>query len=322
MVQFVPLKVETSGEPWQKWASKYRPEGNGIPIIYVIRADGTMLYGKAGSMDGPALRQFMMQYLAQSGRLLTDAETTLLTEALDKAKKAQSENDTAGAIEAIGAAKKVGPLGKLGSYAKVAVEADAFATKLEADGKARIAEAQAKLSGGDASLEDALALVEARRMYGAFPDLKTELIGVFRELKKGETGRRDIEQAESLDRAKGYLGLPGGQSRAVSALQRIVTRYPESAVAELAKAELEKLPAEAVASRPSTSSETPPSDSRPSTALSRAAVRKKAASNLRMARVFAGSRPEKARKYAEEVIELLPNSDEAAEAKALLRQLE
>jgi len=46
VVQFVPLKVETAGEPWQKWATKYKPEGKGIPIIYVIRSDGQMMYGK------------------------------------------------------------------------------------------------------------------------------------------------------------------------------------------------------------------------------------------------------------------------------------
>jgi hypothetical protein len=50
--------------------------------------------------------------------------------------------------------------------------------------------------------------------------------------------------------------------------------------------------------------------------------RKMADSKLRMAKTFAESRPDKARKYAEEVIQLVPDSPQAAEAKALLKGLE
>jgi hypothetical protein len=28
---FIPLKIETRGEQWSQWASKYRHEGNTIP---------------------------------------------------------------------------------------------------------------------------------------------------------------------------------------------------------------------------------------------------------------------------------------------------
>jgi hypothetical protein len=40
VTQFVPLKVDTDGDGWGEWATKYRHEGNGIPILFVIRADG------------------------------------------------------------------------------------------------------------------------------------------------------------------------------------------------------------------------------------------------------------------------------------------
>ena len=323
MVQFVPLKVDTVGEAWQKWAGKYKHEGDGIPIIYVIRGDGQMMYGKTGSMAGPALRQFMAAQIAQAGRILSDKEATALTEALEGAKKALDQGDTAAALEAIGAVKRIGPPGKIGSYAKAAVEADQFVAKLVADGKAAIAEARQKVSGGDASLESALILVEARRLYSSFPELKTELIGVFRELNKDETARDVIKQAELLDRARSYLSARGGESRAASALRQIVARYPDSAVAELAKAELAKLPEDTVASRPAgPSTTTRPAGPGPSTALSPSAARKKAASSLRMARIFAQSRPDKAKKYAQEVIDLLPDSNEAREAKAILKRLE
>ena len=45
---------------------------------------------------------------------------------------------------------------------------------------------------------------------------------------------------------------------------------------------------------------------------------KKVASYLRMANAFASTRPEKSKEYAQKVIDLLPDSDEAREARELL----
>ncbi len=37
---FIPLKIETNGSEWGKWVSRYQHEGNSIPIVFVVRADG------------------------------------------------------------------------------------------------------------------------------------------------------------------------------------------------------------------------------------------------------------------------------------------
>jgi hypothetical protein len=54
---------------------------------------------------------------------------------------------------------------------------------------------------------------------------------------------------------------------------------------------------------------------------SSAAADKRASSYLQMAKTFAASRPEKAREYAQKVIELVPNSEQAKEAQSLIEQL-
>ena len=48
---------------------------------------------------------------------------------------------------------------------------------------------------------------------------------------------------------------------------------------------------------------------------------KAAASNLKMAKMYADSRPDKARQYAQKVIDALPKSAEAGEARQLLERL-
>lgn len=324
----MPLKVDTDGgEAWQKWASKYKHEGNAIPIIFIIRADGKMLYGKSGGMDSNALRQFMVQQLGQAGRVLTDVEVSLVAETVEKAKKALEEEKTNEAVKTLVPLKKVGTPGELGSFAKPAIEADELVKKLLEGAKAKIAEAQKQVADGSATFEAVLTLVEAKRTYGAFPAIKNDLVAATRDLNKDDSARDLLKQAEALDKALALRDLSGGESKAATALKRIVEQYPDGPAAEAAKKELEKLGTSdmTVASRPEkptagTGDEKPPAKPAGG-ALSAAATQKKAAASLRMAKVFLESRPDKARQYAEEVIKLAPGSREAEEAQGLLDQL-
>jgi hypothetical protein len=50
-------------------------------------------------------------------------------------------------------------------------------------------------------------------------------------------------------------------------------------------------------------------------------VRRKATAYLKMTRTFAENRPEKAKEYAQKVIDLAPNSEQAKEAKDLIDSL-
>lgn len=326
-VQFVPLKVDTDGgEAWQKWASQYKHEGNGIPIIFIIRADGKMLYGKSGGMGSDALRQFMAQHLAQAGRVFNEEEARLLAEALEKAKKAVEEEKTAEALKAVFAMKKLGPPGNLGSFAKAALEADELVKKLLEGAKAKIGEAQQQVTGGNASFDAVLALVETKRLFGTFPELRTELAAATKDLNKDETARELVKQAEALDKALALRDLPGGDAKAASALKRVLESYADGPAAEAAKKHLEDLGVTdtAVAVRPEkpgAGAGSEPGGDSSSGAVSGATARRKASASLRMAKVFAETRPDKARQYAEEVIKLMPDSAEAREAKEILEQL-
>ena len=47
---FVPLKIDIKGEQWGPWATKYKYEGRGIPILFVVRSDGEQLFGSVQVM--------------------------------------------------------------------------------------------------------------------------------------------------------------------------------------------------------------------------------------------------------------------------------
>lgn len=320
MVQFVPLKVDTDGANWGQWARKYAPEGNGIPIIYVIRADGQKMYGKSGAMNGDVLPKFMTLTLTQAGRIFNEKEFALLEKTVEAAKKSLDAGDTAAAVKSVAMLGKLGPLGNIGSHAKAAVEADALVKKLTEQGKAKLEESRQKISAGSPPFEAVVSLVETHRVYLPLPELKSDLTAAMRELNKDAALREASEQAQALERAMALLETPSAKSRATGALKQIVAKWPDAPVAKLAQEQLAKVEPAAVAGEPAKTNKTKPSDGATAGGSS-AGNEKRVASYLSMAKTYAKNQPQKAREYAEKVIDLAPHTAQAREAKELLERL-
>ena len=168
---FIPLKIETNGSEWGKWVSRYQHEGNSIPIVFVVRADGQQLYGKSGSLPGPELPMMIEQVLAQAGKIYSEQQLEILQSSLEKAKQNLAAGDTGGAVRELTKIGKLGTPGSLGSYAQAAVEADSFAKKLIEEAQTALKAANDQLTQEATRLEGALALAEAKRIYGALPPL-------------------------------------------------------------------------------------------------------------------------------------------------------
>jgi hypothetical protein len=239
------LKVETSGEQWAKWATKYPPEGRGIPIIYVIRADGEKLYGKSGALPGAKLPQMMLAAAQSAGRSFNDAEFALLATQVDAAKKALEANDKATVVRSLGRLKKLGRLGEIStnSYSIVAKEADELAKKVIDSGAAEIEEAKARLAEPSTAFEGLLVLLEAKRTYSQLPQLQTTVTTALRDAEKDPGLATLVSQAEGLDRARSLATQKAGSSkkRAVTAYEQLITRYPGTAAAGRALEELAEL---------------------------------------------------------------------------------
>lgn len=241
MSQFVPLKVETNGEAWQKWARQYKREGTGIPIIYIVRADDQQLYGKSGGKSGAALAVFMQQQLQQAGRIYSDAQIAQLNKAVEEAKKALAEGHTFAAIKKLSSLKKLGTPGSLGSYAEAAIAADSLVKTLTDQGKAELATAQEALAADEPSFDDALAMAEVQRTYSLLPGVKTEISKALREIKKNKKTRDMFKQAESIHRAASAALFRGGKAKAVKTLERLASRNPGSPAAKAAAVKLAEI---------------------------------------------------------------------------------
>jgi hypothetical protein len=232
LAQYVPLELNTAEPEFSAWSRKFPSEGNGIPKVYVVRADGEVLYGKSGTPD--ELPKFLVAYRKQAGAILTAKQMKDLTAGLEKAKKAQADGDMATAM------KEIGKFAAVNSYAAVVMEGKELATKMLEEAKEELKKAEEQLATSDEALTGAVALLRVIRVYQPFKDV-VKSAGQTRA--KFQKEKRDVlTLAEQLD-AAAKLEDTKAFDRATKAYQGIIQRNPDSPAAKLAQERLEAVEA-------------------------------------------------------------------------------
>jgi hypothetical protein len=231
---FIPLKIETRGEEWAKWTSRYRYEGSSIPILFVVRADGQQLFGRSGALPGLELLQMINQVLAQAGTVYSDQQLQLLQTTLTRARAAQEAGDVPGAVRELSKLNKLGVPGKLSSFAEPALEVDRLAEQLTEQGRTALAAAKSQLEAEQTAFDGALALAEVRRTYVTLPTLNEEILAELNRMRADDQQRGMLKLAEQLDEARESLQNPAGRRRGLAALERIVAQNPDTRAAALA----------------------------------------------------------------------------------------
>ena len=205
---FIPLKIETKGDEWSQWATRFRHEGNGIPIVFVVRADGEQLYGKTGSLPGAELYQMIESVLARSGRILNDKQLQSIEKVLGKANDALEKGDIVTAVKQVSWLRKFGELGSLGSYAEAAVEADKLVQELLERGRIALTQVKEQLSDSETALVGAITFVDTAKEYRPLTSLTKDIHEISSYIKKTPDLRAVRKQAELLHHAKGLMRVP------------------------------------------------------------------------------------------------------------------
>ena len=301
------LKVATD-EPktWSAWSRKYKHEGNGIPIVYVVRADGQQLYGKSGT---PApLPLFLVSALKQGGALLPEKKLELLQRNLERAQQLREQGQTEAAV--IQLRRNL----NTGSFASPAVQSEQIAAELTTEATESLKQAREDLQAEGKRLAAAISMLQIDRDYGGLPQVH-KLMGPELKRLRTQTETRDVsKQAESLVKADSYQRDKKWRL-ALAAYQRVIDRFPKTQAATLASQGIVKVRAESNAPLTTSKTSNPP---RPSTPLN--AQAKRAASLLRLGKLLNKRNPQHARSYFERAIKTAPDSDAAAEARQLLRK--
>ena len=228
----------------------YPVDGNGIPRLYVIRADGEKLYAAVGSLAGDMLPQMMLATIQQAGRSFSDADAMLLENAVTSAKSMLDQGNRLGAASALSAVTKFGSPDDFGSFAEPAITAGELYQQLLSAIDEQVKEAETMLAVASADtdpLDSIIAIYEAEACYKLFPKLKSKAATLTRNLKKQSDYAETLSQADSLVKARLLASSinPRLRSRAPAAYTSVIRRFPTTRVDKLARAELAEIEPEA-----------------------------------------------------------------------------
>ena len=239
--QFVPLKLVTGGNAeWAQWTQKYPVKGNGIPRLYVVRADGEQLYAAVGGLNGDALPRMMVATLQQAGRTFSPQEVEMLKSAVAAAEKAVADQQYGRAAGELSQLSKLGAIGNLQSFARPALQADAIAkTIVDASGDL-VDKAVSMLNDPQSAFLGALALVEAEQQFSAFADVKRKISTAIRAAKRDAGVAAKFSQANAIHRARllAKSDKPAIRKQAATAYESVIRRFPNTAADRLARQEL------------------------------------------------------------------------------------
>ena len=298
------------------WMQKHKPTGNAIPMIFIVSAEGKEIYNKGGLPAGDGLKKLLMTGIAETGgaKKLPPLWGSMIA-AWPKIETLLSHHRKA---EAITMAAK---------FASLAPAHDKLGPKMEEwtkEAGGDLKTAQQQLASADEVLQGITGALWVQRVYGKLPGVKEPLEKLMAEVRSDEKKAAMLEQAQALDKARA-LEEREGKHMGLVAYRTVASRYagtPAAGLAEKRIGELSPGGAQASAAKPAGSGSASSSKAAGSSvSSSKSADHKKAASYLSMARTFAATRPDKARQYAQKVLDLLPDSDEAGQARRLLQEL-
>ena len=219
--------------------------GNGIPQLYVVRADGEQIYGGAGALSGDDLPTMLLASLKRSGRAFTSQEADFLQRTVRASELALQSGDLLKTGVVLSEIGKLGPHENLGSFAKPAIKSKELYLELKKQIESGLAEAKSQLldTNVEKPLGPLLTIYEGDAVSKLFPQWKSMASSITREIKKQPPYVTVAEQAESLVRARVVAASlsPRIRNRAESLYTSVIRRFPQTEADTLARAELAKV---------------------------------------------------------------------------------
>jgi len=323
LAQFVPVNLKVNGAEFQQLARAHPPKGKGIPMLYVIDSSGKEIYNASGAPAGDGLLLRMNQWIKATGgpRDLTKLDPAAV--------KAKNERLLAAARKADGligrgkireAVEILAPLAEDGDVVEGATaggkQVAQLIEKLSGTAEAALDKARPHIAAEDKGLYAALILAKLQRQMGRLPAVEEAIQPLHDQLSQRSDGAALVAQAAAID--AGRAEEDAGDSRgAILAYKKVVEQFPGTLAAKLCQTRIGQLSSRTggnTSARPvaKSSGDSPAADER---------TLEKAASLLRLAKVYAGRRDYvKAREYAQRVLQLVsPETRVGAEAQRLLK---
>lgn len=321
VTQYVYLHIDVNKEQakFSAWDKLFPSNISGTPHVAVISSDGRVIHNKGGGVDVKDLTGF----LTKNGKLLSPQTLAKVKAAFEAAQKAFESGDVLTAVTTIN------PVLGSGGAGEDVKNAEDFAKKLIEDAKTKFAAAEEQLKGGDSALEGAVNILKYSRDYAKLKALADDLKKL-RLVQNHKDHRAVFEQARALDQAAMRVATKNKKD-AIAKYELVVKTWPNTPAATMAQEKLKELGALEVIVIDSGDSKAAGSTADSKTTkpvrpvgggkLDKGVAERKAKGLLESAEVLAGINKAEAKKKAEEVVKLVPGTELAKRAEALLKTL-
>lgn len=231
MAQVVPIKLDTGSEVWQTWARKHKAEGKGIPIVYVVRADGETLYANSGTLNDNQLKILLTAAMNNAGLVLGEKDVNILTEVTKQFQEFRLNGDPKSALKSLKPAKRyLGKSGQVGSYAKPAIDLNQEIRLLVQAANDSIQDVanqveKAKEQSEEEQIRAIQKYLGIKDQYADLKPSKSELSRIYSNLRKNEQMKSLYDSIRILDMAAAAKSA-SQKSRYRDKLQKLLETTP------------------------------------------------------------------------------------------------
>lgn len=193
---FVPLKMDVGNrEVFKAWTDKFPIETSngsfGIPVVFIIRADGEPIYVRSGNPAGKLLPQLLRDGIKKSGTILTSSKLEKLESTVAEAKVVSKDGDMDKVVAILASVE-----GRDG-FSEAALEAKKLLKSMSERAEKRLKIAEEGLEDEGFLALGALALVEVEENHAKLPEVKKRVAELIKAYEKTSAGKAALAKAKT-----------------------------------------------------------------------------------------------------------------------------
>ena len=235
---FVPIKIHTGSDDWSTLLKTYSFDNGGVPIVFIIRADGEQLYGSGEKISAEKLYSIVEDSIAKSGQMLSGAQASKLFNAAESANTQLDDGNLKAAIKTMMAVKKIGMPGQINSFASAAVAANSIAQRIDGAVVPKLEEIKKDLGDEQTTPDAAVKMASALNELVRWQPRKDDFAELKKKFKDDEKLDSLLQQAmlyEEMSEAK----LQDNFTKLLSNYRKLVGDFEDGLLAERGKTLLE-----------------------------------------------------------------------------------
>jgi len=241
LARYSLIYVNADGPPPDEITALKKSPGNILPFLYIVRADGKALFTSSGVVDNKRLAMELQSGVAKAGNLLSLKKSEALAAAVEELQDDLSGDDLPVSMQAVARLKRFGPIGKIPSYAKPAVDANQLVEELRKKCNVDLDAFQEKIDQDGPEFRDFINLAQMVRVSKSIPEIQKRSRRMWTSIAKASETEDLSKQAKELERAVSIAMQKKTNPEVVTALNEIADKQEDAAAKQYIADEVARL---------------------------------------------------------------------------------